>query len=96
MIITEEIINKIDKLINRKMKRGFLAGLFAFLLAKVTHILVTFAFGLWLFSFFGLNETTIGIARIVDSPLFGIVYLVFATRLIYLNIIKRDTNYEKK
>lgn len=92
MIILEKYLGRIDKIINRKMKRGFLAGLVAFLIAKVTHILVTFAFGLWVFAFFGITDTTLSIVRLVDSPLFGIIYLVLITRLIYLNIIKRDTN----
>ena len=89
MIVTEEIIKRIDKLINRKMKKGFLAGLISFILAKITHLLITFAIGLWLFGIFGYSQTTVDIARIIDSPILGIIYLILITRLIYLNITKK-------
>ena len=90
MIVTDNEIKLIDKIVNKMkaLKKGFWAGLLAFLLAKITHLLVTFAIGLWLVIVFGYTETVRDIARFIDNPIIGIAYLIFVTRFIYLKITK--------
>ena len=39
---TQQVINEIDKR-DRRLKKGFWAGLLSFVIAKITHLLVTFA-----------------------------------------------------
>lgn len=91
MIIKEDNLKWLDNLIGKNMKRGFWAGLVAFILAKITHLLVTFAIGLWVFYFLGIGYNTVKFIQFIDSPLVGIIYLVFVTRFIYLKITKQDT-----
>lgn len=88
MFITEDFLKPIDNLINNKMKKGFWAGLVAFILAKITHLLVTFALGMWLFLMIGDSKTLLTIVNIVDNPILGLIYLVFVTRWIYILITK--------
>ena len=47
MIVKENIINKIDKKMEQStgLKKGFWAGLLAFILAKICHVLISFAIG---------------------------------------------------
>lgn len=87
MIIREDDLKFIDNLIKKKMKRGFWTGLWAFVLAKITHLLVTFAIGLFVVTVFGVSSGAISFLRFVDSPLVGIIYLVFVTRYIYLWLV---------
>lgn len=88
MLIREDFLKPIDNLIRNKMKKGFWAGLVAFILAKITHLLVTFALGMWLFLMVGDSNTLLTIVNIVDNPILGLIYLVFVTRWIYILITK--------
>ncbi len=90
MIVKEDLINKIDNTMgeSKGMKKGFWAGLVAFVLAKITHILVTFAIGFWVGIMFGMTRTTYNICNAIDSPIVGLIYLIFVTRFIYLKITK--------
>lgn len=89
MIVKESLINKIDEIMESKgMKKGFWAGLVAFVLAKITHILVTFAIGFWVGIMFGNTATTYNICNTIDNPIVGLIYLIFVTRFIYLKITK--------
>jgi hypothetical protein len=67
------------------MKKGFWTGLLSFAIAKVAHLLIT-----------GLIGFTIGLAyiqtpedipwgfiRVVDSPVIGWIFLIFASMYIY-------------
>ena len=89
MILDDKTTEKIDnKVKNGKMKKGFWAGLLAFFLAKITHLIITFCIGLW-FSLFmqPLGEVSWAIIRFIDSPIVGIVYLIFVTRWIYFKLV---------
>jgi hypothetical protein len=91
MIIKDEQIKVIDKKIedmSKGLKKGFWAGLLAFVFAKITHLLITFALGLWLFLMIGDGKTLLIIVNIVDNPILGLIYLVFVTRWIYILITK--------
>jgi len=91
MIVRENEIKVIDKKIEKMskgLKKGFWAGLLAFVLAKITHLLVTFAIGIWLVLVFGYTETVRDVAMFIDSPMVGIIYLILVTRFIYLKITK--------
>jgi hydrogenase/urease accessory protein HupE len=91
MIVRENEIKVIDKKIEKMskgLKKGFWAGLLAFVLAKITHLLVTLAIGIWLVLMFGYTETVRDVAMFIDSPMVGIIYLIFVTRFIYFKITK--------
>ena len=91
MIVRENEIKVIDKKIenmSKGLKKGFWAGLLAFVLAKITHLLVTLAIGIWLVLMFGYTETVRDVAMFIDSPMVGIIYLIFVTRFIYFKITK--------
>ncbi len=90
MIVKEDIINKIDKVMkeSKGLKKRFWAGLLAFILAKICHVLITFALGLTVGSIFGLTEGVVYFCNIIDSPLVGLLFLIFATRFIYIKITK--------
>jgi hydrogenase/urease accessory protein HupE len=90
VILREEFIKEIDNLITKKMKKGFWAGLVSFILAKITHLLVTFAIGIWVVVVTDgdLSEGWYSFLRIIDSSILGIIYLIFVTRFIYLKITK--------
>lgn len=87
MIIKEDNLKFIDNLITKKMKRGFWTGLWAFVLAKITHLLVTFAIGLFVVMVVGVSKASIAFLKIVDSPIVGIIYLLVVTRYIYLKLV---------
>jgi hydrogenase/urease accessory protein HupE len=91
MIVRENEIKVIDKKIEKMskgLKKGFWAGLLAFVLAKITHLLVTLAIGIWLVVAFGYTETVRDVAAFIDNPIVGIIYLIFVTRFIYFKITK--------
>lgn len=98
MLIDEKTQNKINKEIDKKdkrLKKGFWAGLLAFFLAKITHLLVTLALGLWIGMMFvrpdgTFPEGVMNVVHILDGPIVGIAYLVFVTRLIYKRITKDE------
>jgi len=88
MIVDDKLNKEIDKKSSRGMKPGFWAGLVAFLLAKISHLLVTFAIGLWIGITSGgyLSDGWMIAIKIVDSWMVGLIYLVFVTRFIYNKI----------
>lgn len=90
MIVDNNLNNEIDKKVSKGMKPGFFAGLVAFLLAKISHLLVTFAIGLWVGVVTGGNITSgwWSFIKIVDSSWVGLFYLIFVTRFIYLKITR--------
>ena len=90
MIVKEDIINQIDKKMeeSKGLKKGFWAGILAFVLAKICHVLITFALGFIIASMFGLTRTVLSFCKIIDSPVVGLLFLIFATRFIYIKITK--------
>lgn len=68
------------------MKKGFWAGLVAFVLAKISHLMITFILGLFLGITLGGGSTMWALINIIDSPILGIIYLVFSTMWIYKKI----------
>ena len=90
MIVKESLINKIDRIMeeSKGMEKGFWAGLVAFVLAKITHIIVTFSLGFWVASMFGATRATYNIFNAIYSPIVGLIYLIFVTRFIYIKITK--------
>jgi len=90
MIVDDKVNKEIDKKISKGMKPGFWAGVVSFLIAKMAHLLITFTIGLWVVAATEGNITKgwWDFIKFVDSPLVGIVFLVIATRFIYLKITK--------
>lgn len=90
MIIDEKTTEKIDnKVKDGKMKKGFWAGLLSFLLAKISHLLITFAIGLWFGLFMQpLGEISWAIIKLIDNPIVGVIYLIFVTRWIYFKLTR--------
>jgi len=91
MILRENEIKVIDKKIEKMskgLKKGFWAGLLAFVLAKISHLLITLALGMWLVITFGYTQTVRQTATIIDSPIIGLIYLILVTRFIYIKITK--------
>jgi len=90
MIIDDKTTEKIDeKVKSGKMKKGFWARLVSFFIAKISHLLITFAIGLWFGMFMQpLGEMSWAIIRFIDSPIVGLIYLVFSTRWIYFKLTK--------
>ena len=88
MIVDDKLNKEIDKRSSKRMKPGFWAGVVAFLLAKISHLLVTFAIGLWIGITSGgdLSGFWMLAIRVVDSWMIGLLYLVFVTRFIYNKI----------
>jgi tetratricopeptide (TPR) repeat protein len=70
------------------MKRGFWTGFLAFIIAKIFHLIITGAIGLILVTIIGDKPISWDIINIIDSPLFGIVFLIFATAFIYKKLTK--------
>ena len=90
MIVKEDLINQIDKKMeeSKGLKKGFWAGILAFVLAKICHVLITFALGFIIASMFGLTRTVLSFCKLIDNPIVGLIFLVFATRFIYIKITK--------
>ena len=86
---TQQVINEIDKR-DRRLNKGFWAGLLAFVIAKITHLLVTFAIGLWVAvgSDFEISQGGHAFIELVDNPVVGLIYLIVVTRMIYRRITK--------
>jgi tetratricopeptide (TPR) repeat protein len=76
------------------MKRGIWTGLVAFILAKVSHYVITYIIGYVLGSTIGDQPILWDILKITDSPLLGIIYLIIATRFIYKKLLAKD--YDNK
>lgn len=70
------------------MKKGFLTGCLAFMIAKISHLIVTAAFGYVFGMIIGDKPILWDIIKIIDNPLFGIVFLIFATTFIYKKLTK--------
>ena len=72
----------------KKLKRGFWAGLLAFVIARITHLVITACIGLQIGLMSGgeLSDTAWTIIAVIDSPFLGIIYLWFVGRWIYNNI----------
>ena len=70
------------------MKRGFWTGFLAFIIAKIFHLIITGAIGLILVTIIGDKPISWDIINIIDSSLFGIVFLIFATAFIYKKLTK--------
>ena len=70
------------------MKRGFWTGFLAFIIAKIFHLIITGAIGLILVTIIGDKPISWDIINFIDSPLFGIVFLIFATAFIYKKLTK--------
>ena len=83
------IDKKIEKM-SKGLKKGFWAGLLAFLLAKISHLLITLALGMWLVITFGYTQAVRQTATIIDNPIIGLIYLILVTRFIYIKITKND------
>jgi hypothetical protein len=90
MIIDEKTTEKIDnKVKDGKMKKGFWVGLLSFFLAKISHLLITFAIGLWFGLFMQpLGEISWAIIKLIDNPIVGVIYLIFVTRWIYFKLTR--------
>jgi len=72
------------------MKKGFWTGFLAFIIAKISHLIVTAAFGYVLGMIIGNKPILWKMINIIDSPLLGIVFLVFATAFIYKKLTKNN------
>ena len=70
------------------MKKGFWTGCLAFILAKISHLIVTYAIGYVLGITIGNKPILWDIIKIIDSSLFGIIFLIFATTFIYKKLTK--------
>ena len=88
------IDKKIEKM-SKGLKKGFWAGLLAFVLAKISHLLITLALGMWLVITFGYTQTVRQTATIIDSPIIGLIYLILVTRFIYIKITKKKRESNK-
>tara|TARA_R110001583_G_scaffold17474_1_gene70571 strand:- start:6 stop:284 length:279 start_codon:yes stop_codon:yes gene_type:complete len=80
------------------MKRGFLTGLLAFVIAKVAHLLITGCIGLILGLTFGntsLEDLMWDLISIVDNPGVGLIFLIFATRYIYRRLVSQKITISK-
>ena len=88
------IDKKIEKM-SKGLKKGFWAGLLAFVLAKISHLLITLALGMWLVITFGYTQTVRQTATIIDNPIIGLIYLILVTRFIYIKITKNERESNK-
>jgi len=73
-----------------RLNRGFWAGLLSFVIAKISHLLVTFSIGLFIGIISGGNIGEFGwsFIKLIDSPITGLIFLIFSTRFIYKLITK--------
>jgi len=73
-----------------RLNRGFWAGLLSFVMAKISHLLITFSMGLFIGIVTGgdLGEFSWSLIRLIDSPITGLIFLYFATKFIYRLITK--------
>mgnify|MGYP000622046899 FL=1 len=73
-----------------RLNRGFWAGLLSFVIAKISHLLITFSIGLFIGIISGgsIGEFSWSLIKLVDSPIVGLIFLIFSTRFIYKLITK--------
>lgn len=82
------------KFLNVGRKPGFLTGLLAFLIAKVSHLLVTFAIGFVIGLFYSFTNNGIitssawNFIKLLDSALVGLIYLIAVTPYFYKELQK--------
>ena len=72
------------------MKKGFWTGFLAFIIAKISHFIVTYALGYGFGLAIGDKPILWDIISIIDNSLVGIIYLVLATTFIYKKLIKNQ------
>ena len=72
------------------MKKGFWTGFLAFIIAKISHLIVTYALGYGFGLAIGDKPILWDIISIIDNSLVGIIYLVLATTFIYKKLIKNQ------
>ena len=79
------------------MKKGFWTGCLAFILAKITHLIVTYVIGYALATTIGDKPILWDIINIIDNPLVGIIFLIFVTTFIYKKLTKnrKSTHYNQ-
>lgn len=67
------------------MEKGFWAGLLSFVLAKVAHLIITGTIGFIIGMSYTQTPEDIpwGFIRVIDNPITGIIFLIFATKYIY-------------
>jgi hypothetical protein len=84
------ILNEEKDVTSRKLKKGFWAGLLAFIITKIAHIIITFSLAFLIVAINGweIGENTNNIISLIDSPLIGIVFLILGTRYVYKLITK--------
>ena len=72
----------------KTIKKGFWAGLLSFALAKVAHLTITGSIGLIIGLAFASNPDQLpwGLITFMDSPIIGIIFLIFATHFIYTKL----------
>jgi len=72
----------------KKMKKGFWAGLVAFIIARASHLLITLLIGLQVGLMYpdGLTDGAWNFVTFIDSPVVGLAYLIPATIFIYKKI----------
>jgi hypothetical protein len=73
-----------------RLSRGFWAGLLSFVIAKISHLLITFSFGLFMAIMYNGDVSEFGwsLIRLIDHPITGLIFLIFATRFVYRLITK--------
>tara|TARA_B100001093_G_scaffold478040_1_gene505872 strand:- start:6301 stop:9372 length:3072 start_codon:yes stop_codon:yes gene_type:complete len=72
------------------MKKGFWTGLLAFIIAKVLHLIITGLLGFIFGTIIGDKPILWDIIYIIDNPLVGLVFLIFATTFIYKKLTKNN------
>lgn len=72
------------------MKKGFWTGLLAFIIAKVLHLIITALLGFIFGTIIGDKPILWDIVYIIDNPLVGLVFLIFATTFIYKKLTKNN------
>ena len=74
------------------MKKGFWAGLVAFIIARASHLLITLLIGLQVGLMYpdGLTDAAWDFLIILDSPLVGLAYIIPVTIFTYKKITKNE------
>jgi membrane protein DedA with SNARE-associated domain len=72
------------------MKKGFWTGLLSFVIAKVVHLLITGLIGFTIGLAYAQTPDDMpwGFIRVIDSPIIGIIFLIFTSIYIYGKLTK--------
>ena len=72
------------------MKKGFWTGLLSFVIAKVAHLLITGTIGFIIGMSYSSTPKDMpwGFIRVIDNPIIGIIFLIFATKFVYGKLTK--------